>query len=273
MDYAKVQHNQNITLLLRGRDSLLRTQFFPPLVLNPNYSYSLGLHYFAVYNSVFNITPKNNRFRFIPTIGHTTVSLKKFFEEFEKEKPDLELVKTCPIGVEFEIPPGGYELSQITSYITHTLQTYDHSFDIEFSMNESTQKLSIKIKNENFYIDCTGENSVTRCLGFSETDFFHTSKEASKMINLSGFNTINIHANIISGSFLNGVRTHILHSFTPETHFGYKIVEVPHTIIYHPINTYEITDLEIIIKDEHNQILDFNKEEICLSLILKRDGV
>ncbi len=273
MDYSNVQHNQNINLLLRGRNSVLRTQFFPPLVLNPNYSYSLGLHYFAVYNSIFNVTKKNNSFRFIPTVGSSVDSLKHFFEEFEKEKPDLELIKTCPTGVVFEIPPGGYELSQITSYIAQMLQICDTSFAIEFSMNESTQKLSIKIKNENFYIDCTPENSITRCLGFSKTDFFRKAKEGSKMINLSGFNTINIHANLISGSFLNGVRTHILHSFTPETHFGYKIVEVPHTVIYHPLNTYELTDLEISVKDEQNQLLDFNNEDICLSLILKRDSV
>ncbi len=104
--------------------------------------------------------------------------------------------------------------------------------------------MEIKIKNENVYIDCMGESWVTRCLGFFKTDFFRKSKEGSKMINLSCFNIINIHAKIISGSFLNGVRSHVVHSFTPETHFGYKIVEVPHTIIYHPINTCEITDRE-----------------------------
>ncbi len=83
--------------------------------------------------------------------------------------------------------------------------------------------------------------------------------------------TINIHANIVSGSFLNGARTHILHSAT-EVYFGYKIIEKPHTIIYHPINDYKITNLELSIKDEHNNFMNFNNADICISLILKHSG-
>ncbi len=276
MDYTKVQHNQNITLLLTGKSSILSSKFFPPLILNPNYSYSLGLNYFAVYNSAFNVTEKNNKFRFIPSKNlDIATGVYLGFKAIGQEQMTSSIKNTNTIkeAIEFEIPPGGYEITKLTTYITQKLKQFNPSYVIRFKVNESTQKLEITIPNENFYVDCTGGTSIlSHCLGFSDTDIFNTSRIGSRLINLVGFNTINIHANIISGSFLNGARTHILHSFAPDVHFGYKIIEKPHTIIYHPINDYEITNLELSIKDEHNNFVNFNNEDVCISLILKHDG-
>ncbi len=63
MDYSKIQHEQNLTLILNGKTSVLKVKYFPPIILNLNYSYSMGLNYFTTYHSIFNITKNNNKFK------------------------------------------------------------------------------------------------------------------------------------------------------------------------------------------------------------------
>ncbi len=139
-------------------------------------------------------------------------------------------------------------------------------------LDETSQQMEYINVNEDLLIDCRDQNSImSQFLGFPYGVFSKITK-ATQMLNLSPFNSINIHANIISGSFVNGTRTHLLHSFVPDNHFGYKIYEKPPNIIYHPLNTYEITDLELSIREEKNNLIDFNEEDICICVIVKRDS-
>ncbi len=277
MDFSKIQHEQNITMLLHGKSSILKSKFFPPIVLNPDYSYSLGLNYFTAFHTIHNITEKNNIFEwcYLPH-NPSDPNLDKLKNHVVYAMFHPEKKVSLPETVQFlnmEIPPGGYEISNLTSYIERWLKLHDPNWVIQFVVNETTQKMEVKIPNQNLLIDCRNKRSVmSHIFGFSNVDIIDTHSISPSAININDINSINIHANIISGAFVNGKRTHLLHSFVPEAHFGYKICEIPHNIIYHPVNTYEITDVELSIRDERNNLIDFNNEEISICVILKRDG-
>lgn len=78
-----------ITVTLSGKTSTLLSYFHPEIELDERFSYSCALLNFHTYNSIANVTQKNNKF-YINNGKHTYVA---------------------------SIPEGCYEVKDITEYI------------------------------------------------------------------------------------------------------------------------------------------------------------
>uniref|UniRef100_A0A1Y1M5S2 Uncharacterized protein n=1 Tax=Photinus pyralis TaxID=7054 RepID=A0A1Y1M5S2_PHOPY len=222
------------TLTFTGTTSILNAFFRPPLLLNDD-DYVMGLTNFETYNSIHNVTPTNNKFKY----GNQMIT----------------------------IPPGCYEISDINNYINAQLNRTSGDY-VELQANNNTMQSVIKANRP---IDFTIENSIGELLGFEKktlsAEETHTS---SNTINILKVNSLLVECSITTGNFKNGVPAHTIHQFFPSVPAGYKIIERPLTVIYLPINVSSVTSITLKILDQDGDIVNFNGEVITIGLHLKK---
>jgi len=221
------------TLTLNGNKSTLNASFFPPITLNEEYE--CGLVDLQTYNSIPNID-KNN-FRFV--IGDQLV----------------------------EIPTGSYEIDDIYNYITTVLKRSAPNINLEMKANNNTLKCEIK-SNRMIYFN--HQRTIGPLLGFSSTVLYPDMLHSSDLpVEINKVNSIRVDCNIINGSFFNDKATHTLHEFSPTVPPGYKINEVPRTVIYLPVTSQEIRSITIRLLDQNGDLINFQGENITVRLHLR----
>lgn len=271
----------------------------PPIVLhegdtvNPQSGYSLGLISLSVYNTIYNVTEKNNNFRY-----------------FNGEH-----------WFDINLPPGTYELTQINEEI----QKFTGEL-ITIEPNVSTQK-SEMILAKGYMVDFTPVNSIAKLLGFkpsqynniedererlpvldmlngdsrtiipirsygeSRTDYGsqdhmfpplqdpnlsedlevfepHKRITSQKVVEITTIDKIHLNCDKVDGSILNGSPSSILYSFNVDVSPGYRIIEQPKTILYKNIQATKLESLNFYILDDDGNEVDFNGETISLTLQL-----
>ena len=117
---------------------------------------------------------------------------------------------------EFEIPEGSYEVMDIVREIQK------HFPDFNLIINSSTMKATL-ISNSNVW-DFTKPGLGTKLLGFYEIAIPGFPFMSTRKINVNNINVIRVLFNIANGSFLNGEKSHTIHSFYPQAPPGYKII-------------------------------------------------
>lgn len=244
----------SLTVTFSGHQSELISEFFPPILLDPTKNYVVGLIDFCAYNSIPNIEEGKNRFY----VGDKNIY----------------------------IPPGQYEISDLNNLIKSALQI-SNSYGLEqyleddeiedeqpkekkyFSLigNPNTLKCNIE---SSMSVDFRPNNSVRELLGFEsvllDANEFH---ESTDLVKISQINVLQIECSIVTGSYKNGKLVHTLHEFSPQVPAGYKIVEVPSTIIYLPVNTHTIDNITVRIVNQNGQLVDLRGELITLRIHVK----
>ena len=102
------------------------------------------------------------------------------------------------------------------------------------------------------------DNPVGSLLGFDRQSYSTGIHIATKIVDIMGFNAINIHCNIISGVIDNGNDTDILYTFNLIEPPGYMINIIPNNVLYQNVTKDRIEYIEFHIKDEHGRTKDFN---------------
>lgn len=223
----------SITLTLTGNSSELTANYFPPIELSEDYV--CGLVDFNTYNSIPNVDYKNNLFH----IGDHVI----------------------------EIPVGSYELDDIIAYIYSKYAVFDPNENLIINANNNT--LKIEIYSGKYTIYFNRDRSIGSLLGFKselKPEQLHVSESR---IDISRVNVIRINCNLIVDSYINNTSAHTLHQFAINVMPGYKISEIPGTLIYLPINTRRISTISINIVDQDGEALNFRGETITLRLHLK----
>lgn len=170
----------SITLTITGTSSVLTAEYFPPIDLQTNYV--CGLVDFQTYNSIPNVDESNNLFH----IG----------------------------GRIIEIPIGSYEIDDIGNYLKAELSKVSGGKSkVDVKSNNNTLKSSIKGSES---INFTESNSIGSLLGFSKRTLIPNIHHTSDLpVNIINVNAIRIECSIISGSYINSLRTYTLHEFSP----------------------------------------------------------
>lgn len=223
----------SITLTLTGKSSELTANYFPPIELSGDYV--CGLVDFNTYNSIPNVDHKNNLFH----IGDH----------------------------EIEIPIGSYEVDDIIAYICSKYAILDPKKNLVINANNNTLKIEVFSEKDTIYFN--RDRSIGSLLGFKtklKPNQVHVSENP---INISRVNVIRINCNLIMDSYINNMSAHTLHQFDNNVAPGYKISEIPRTLIYLPINTKRISTLSINIVDQDGELINFREETITLRIHLK----
>lgn len=250
------------TFTLKGDSYEITNNYFPPIILNENNIYCLGLIGFHTFNTIPNIESGNNKFH---------------YNNLKKEEKTI------------TIPTGSYEINDIEIYIKKVLQEtakddnnvwgavktpfnnisseVDNDNIISIKANNNTLKCEIKSKYE---IDFTRAESVGRLLGFSgkklRANQLHESDLPVEIIKVS---SIRIECNIVSESFYDGKPSHTLFEFSPNVDPGFAINIEPRNILYMPVKTRYIDNITIRILDQLGRIINFRGEQILIRLELK----
>lgn len=219
------------TLTFSGNQSMLETTFHPPLILEDDYE--CGLLYFSVFNAIPNITSDNNVF----TYG-------------EKNN-------------EIKIPNGSYDLLDIYEYINDNI---DCELRIKSNCNTSTVSIYCS-KSINF----KASTSIGSILGFQkgilEANKWHVSVNPVSILPVS---VIRIECDLVQGSYIEGISSHIIYEFMPNVSPCYRFIEKPINIIYFPVKTKSIASVTVKIIDQNGNNINFGGENIQMCIHLRK---
>ena len=238
-------------------------------------SSKLGLIRLSVYNLVFNVNRGNNQFLYASTVIKDDEALPQALSSDPNFTHNPNPISTsCPNitsipnynykGVPLlysAITPGAYELTDIAELIK---EETDGNFIIEPDKN--TMKSLMEIKQGALSFDI--ENSIASLLGFRKIVYKKGKYKSQKIIDIMGFNNINIHCNIISGAKDNGKDADTFYTFNLTEPPGYLINIIPTNILYQNVTKDRIEYIEFHIKDEHGRTIDFNGDVLSFTLHL-----
>lgn len=231
----------SITLTLTGNSSSLNADFCPEIELDEQSNYSCCLLDFYTYNSIPNVTEKNNKF---------------YYSTDDSENYEC-----------VTLPVGSYEMADIDNILNENLRIRRAGIDIK--CDNSTMKCTIV---SNAIIDFTRSDSIGSILGFSDDRILSEGTFTSdKLINVTSINNLRIECDLISGSYHNGKGTHTIYEFDPDADPGYKINEQPKHLIYLPVVRRRISTINISILDQNGELVDFRGENITCRIHIKRD--
>lgn len=244
------------TLSLSGNQSVITADYFPPLVLTG--CYECGLVELQTFNSIPNIDHTNNKFHYgddgdyveLPTGSYEIDDISTTIQDLINEKPPTF----------FSIIPNDYEKT-IEEYTTN-----NHMF-VSIVPNNNTLKCSLK-STKIIHFDKT--DSIGSVLGFTKRKLTPNLKHESDIpVNILKVNSVRIECSITSNSYINSQRVHTIHEFYPNVAPGYKIIELPNTIIYLPVAVPSIDNITIRIVDQNGELINFRGETISIRLHLK----
>lgn len=225
-----------VLISLNDNKSEITCTYHESIDLDKHYDYEIGLLSFNTYNSIPNISEKlkNNRL---------------YYSKNNEE-------------IEIKFSTGTYEIADIAEFVQNIEP------DIEIFTNNNTLKVEILSK---YQIDFTKDNCINSLLGFSKQIIPISKKVQSDLIvDIMKVNSIRIKCNIVSGSYENNKLTNIIHEFHINDSPGYKIDEVPKNLIYLPLNTKSIRELNIRVCDQDNNLVDFRNENINIRLHIRK---
>lgn len=232
------------TVSMTGNSSTLRSSLFPALRLPKHKLYEVAMLDLTTYNSIPNIIENvNNKF---------------YYYKSEQDKMN---------GVinEISISTGAYEIDDINDY----LQVEMGKDNIKLKANNNLLRVELSSK---YLIDFTKPFNVGSLLGFPPSSGIlspDTTHVGPQTVNIIKVNTIDITCNIADGSYKDGEKLHILHTFYPSVPPGFKIVERPHNLVYLPVNTSYISEIVVNVQDQDGNNIDFRGETITLRLHIK----
>lgn len=232
------------TLSLSGNKSIISADYFPPIILKD--CYECGLVELQTFNSIPNIDETNNRFHYGDSNEFVELPVGSYeIDDIGKTLQELINVKTSVSNESKDIPP----------------------IIISIEPNNNTLKCSLKCTN-NVYFD--RENSIGSILGFTKRKLKHDVRHESDIpVNILKVSSIRIGCSIISNAYINNERVHTIHEFFPNVAPGYKIIELPNTIIYLPVIKPTVDNITIKIVDQNGNLINFRGEKILIRLHLK----
>ena len=233
----------------------------------------LGLIRLSVYNSVFNVNRGNNQFFYAITVIGDEEALPQALSSdpnlthnpnpISTSSPNITSVlnynfKGVPL-LYSTITPGAYELTDIAEIIKEETDGNDI-----IEPDKNMVKCLKEIKQGALSFDI--ENSIASLLGFRKLVYKKGRYKSQKIIDIMGFNNINIHCNIISGAKDKGKDTDIFYTFNLTEQTGYLINIIPTNILYQNVTKDRIEYIEFHIKDEHGRPIDFIGEVLSFTL-------
>ena len=224
---------ETLTITLSGKSSILEAYFYPAIELSEKKNYVLGLVELLTFNSIPNIDERN-----------------KFYIKGED-----------PIT----IPVGSFEIDSIEEYLKKELETKE--ITLELKANNNTLHSEINCSRE---IDFEPSDSIGYMLGFAPKPLAANTTHISVFpVRILKINSLRVECNITTGAYMNGQKVHTIHEFFPAVSPGFKIIEIPSQVIYLPLTTKTIDNIQIRIVDQDGALVNFRGEVITIRLHIK----
>lgn len=212
-----------------------------PINLDQNKNYTVSLSFFTVYNTIKNITAKNNAFH---------------YKEKDEEWKTIKLRE------------GSYEIGNLNTEIQN-LSGLDES-KFSFGAVQYLNRAELKIAKESGLKIKFDDSSFGHILGFNNKNYDETTT-AQNRADIMKISTINIKTNLIDGGYIGNKPNNVLHTIPTFTvPVGYKIIEKPTLPIKSHLTKKTIDVITIEIVDEDGNLIDFSGEEITVKLTIEQ---
>lgn len=223
----------SVILTITGSGSSIITTYDQPIKLNPKRQYELALLNLETYYSFPNIDKTNNRLN------------------YRKDKnSSWETV---------EIPVGCYEINAINASIVQQVG----SKDIRVEADVNTQQCVLCIKGT-FEVDFNIPNSLRVSLGFDAKQYKKGKHRSENLVNILRVNSVLVHTDIITGSYLQGKIEPIIYSFFPDVLPGEKIMQIQENLVYAHVTTDTIYRMTTWLTDQDNKKIDLRGETLTI---------
>lgn len=250
---------------LNGKHSTITVEYNPPHELGDG-DFEVGLVDLMTYNSIPNIeTNKNNLFYY----GNKKIALPEGMYELEDLHLFLKhrIYKDCVT----DTSPTHNAESRIAEVIDTVAKQEDKcvpSTTFKLLSDKTTMKCKIFCSEE---IDFTQPKTIRSLLGFESVKLKPNKWHYSTYpVNISTVDVIRVTCNIVKGSYINDKEGHAIHEFFPQVDKGFKIIEIPRTIIYLPISTNTIHTIIVKLVDQNGDLVNFENENITARLHIRK---
>ena len=205
-----------------------------PIHLNGRYE--IALINGAMWSSWFNITNKNNSFKYYDGSKWITTI----------------------------IIPGAYSITQINDFLDIK--------DIQIKPNNSTLGTTIELSNRH-QVDFTIDNSPRKILGFESKIVLGNKKfhYSDHLADITDIQMVYLLCDLVEQSYLDGRKSTILFAFVPNTAPGASITfNIPERI-YLPIkDTGSITSLNFKLIDQNKNLLELNDQPVSVLVHIRK---
>jgi hypothetical protein len=216
------------------------------VVLDQDKKYEAALLSLDMYNSIPNIIEgKNNAFKYSPDSGTTWKIIT--------------------------INTGAYELTAISNEIQRQMiANGDSDSAINITGNVSRLTSIVNIENQSYKVDFGVPNSIGAILGFEAVIIGFGYNESPNIVNIMQINSILVNIDIISGSYVKGISSSVIHSFNPEVPPGFKIIEKPTCeLIWYPVSVSDISRMELKLTDQNENPIDIRGETLTVRIYVR----
>ena len=211
-------------------------------------NYVMGVTSFNTYNSIFNVTSKNNKIVYFDGLNWK----------------------------EIVFPSGAYEIQQINDEIVRQLSldlnfTDETESPIILEANTATLHSIIRLA-DGYQIDFTQSNTLRDLLGFESkilTDSYNYSKNK---VNIIDIHRLHVCCDCIVGSLRNGYPSNILFTVVLNEAPGAKIVREPNLVLYKHIYKEKLDALEFWMEDDNGNRIDNHGETVAFTLHMKKNS-
>lgn len=223
-------------IIQSANSSKITTFFDPPLVFDDECKYEISLLGLESYYSFPNVGPHNNKIKFNDQI--------------------------------ITLETGCYELVNLNKEIKRLItEGGGDGNSINFEANKNTFKSILTITEGT--VDFTIKNSLRDLLGFEAKTYKKGRHISEHVVNIMSVNSILLHCDIISGSYVNGAEKPVIFSFFPAVSPGQKIVLTPRSLIYLPLTVQRVSRITSWLTDQHSNELDLRGEELTIKYHIK----
>lgn len=235
-----------IQLILSDNTTDFVTYLDPAMHLNGDYEAALA--HLETYNSIPNITNKNNIFKYSTDKGASWKTIT--------------------------LPADAYEFLQIAEEIKRQMTLNDDydSVNKSYYITFDIYRLSslIEITNENYQVNFDCENSIGPTLGFRNEIIGSGFNKSPNIVKIMDINSILVNVDFISGTYVNNHRYPTLHSFYPKTAPGYKIIHEPKHLFYLPVTSKQLDCVRLWLTDQDGNAIDLQGEILTVTIYIKK---
>lgn len=258
-------HKFSTTLNFVSNTSRFTEIFKVPINLNPEYNYEIGLLWFSVYNSVYNI-PKGEMFTIVQDEYITTQG----FPPGAYNPNDIFHTMKCLAGkmmtnvnLSLYEPAAktrlelGYGTSIVFTAILQKILGFE-SYGYTNNAIKDGKKLWIESEIPNDYQPIKRKEKPVVIM-------------SEKSINISSITSVNLMCSITHSGYERGNQGSFLYTFPfGKIPFGYRLIQEVNTPYYMQLNTKRISSIEFWIVDQDGNEINFNEELINFSLHLRQ---
>jgi len=241
-----------------GKSSILRSDFFPEIVFDPDENYECGLLDFTTYNSIPNIIRgQNSHFGF------------KYKIEEKKKVNGKETINVVTKAESIAFDTGSYEVEDILKNLKFLLG--GHRISFTFDVCAGSSKVRIAFGSDIEWIGGT----LLNVIGFKKELPFKFTKgllyTSDTIVRITDIDLIRVECDIVTNSYINGQNCRSLYAFSHcKVKPGFKFIEVPQHVIYLPITEKRLRSIQISIVDQDGRLIDFRGEQISCRIHIRK---